>query len=110
MDCYKIYCQIIRLCHIQIKKRTKIFDNKFSIEFGTEYSSLYKFCDLFLDANGQLNCQMDYSNGIVDGYQYNASYCFLIDLEGICYRMNVIRCARCTIDWLMKELKIEEQM
>jgi hypothetical protein len=87
------------------RKRNSIYGHAFTSQFCKKYRSSWEFVDLFVESGGNLNRHMDYQNSGRSGYDYGCSYSYLITKDKVLYRVNIIMCARKSVDQSVDELK-----
>ena len=84
--------------------RNEIYGRRFAHIFSAECTAFFEFVDFFIETGSALNRHMDYENGENPGYDYGASYSFVIEYEGELYRVNIIMCTRKKVDESMREM------
>ena len=85
--------------------RNKLYGQRFARIFSPNCTALFEFVDFFVETGSALNRHMDYENGADPGYDYGASYSYVITYQGKLYRVNMIMCTRKKVDSSKKELK-----
>ena len=87
------------------KARTRLFGLPFGCSFSKDCTSRFEFVDIFVESGAVLNRHMDYRNDHVPGYNYGASYSFVVKHEeGKLYRVNFIMCTRNVCGNFMKQI------
>ena len=82
---------------------TYLFGKPFAQWFDAGCTSRFEFVDFFAEHNAGLNRHMDYNTGQVQGYDYGASFSFLVNDSGKEYRVNIVMCSRIHCDsWIKK--------
>ena len=88
-------------------KRKKMFGNVFGKSFDNSCITKFEYLDIFVEKDGLLNRYCDYSNDYREGYDYGASYSYLIkkqDKDEI-YRVNFIMVTRMHVAVFMDEIR-----
>ena len=88
--------------------RNRNFGHYFTSNLSSKHKSSFEFLDIFCERYATLVRHQDYMNGQSPGYDYGASYSYVILYNNDLYRVNLIMCTRKWVDTSMRHLEAKK--